>query len=176
MDCFVASLLAMTPEEPVSLLRRRQLPLLGTRIRLCDQPLQFGNAGAAIGARLEFCADVGGGTRAGCDGFADRVAADAEAGADDGTGIGKSVGRLARQQHAALVIAERVRSEQILDDIPVAGVLRRPNEKAGSIRSPLKDAARYTPPPKSTYSATSSRAKDLNQDCQPARSALSANR
>src|SRR5437764_13330019 len=51
-----------------------------------------------------------------------------------------------------------------------------PMNRQVSIRSPLKDAARYTPPPKSLYAARSSVANDFIQDCQPARSALSANR
>src|SRR6187397_2907788 len=115
MDCFVALLLAMTPEEPVWLLRHRNLPLLATTyIRQCDQPLQFRNAGTAIGARLQLCADVGSGTGTGGNGLADRVAANAEAGADDGTHIGEAIGRPARQQHAALVVAERIRGEQFL--------------------------------------------------------------
>src|ERR1051325_6552272 len=49
MDCFAA--LAMTLEEPLYLIRRDQLPLLGiARPSLRDQPLQLRNAGAAIGA------------------------------------------------------------------------------------------------------------------------------
>ena len=82
----------MTPEQPIYLIRRGQLPLPRiARPRLRNQPLQFRNAGAAIGAGLQLRADVGGGSRAGGDGVADRVAADAEAGADDRAGIGEAV-------------------------------------------------------------------------------------
>src|SRR5512134_3282030 len=93
-------------------IRRHNLPLPGTtRISLCDQPLQLRNARTAIGARLQLRADVRRGTRAGGDGVADRVAAHAEAGTDDGTGISKAIDRLARKEHAALVVAERIRRE-----------------------------------------------------------------
>ena len=102
MDCFAS--LAMTPEQPVNLICRRQLPLPRiARPGLRDQPLQLRNAGAAIGARFQPGTDVRRRTRAARDGIADGVAADAEAGADDRTGIGEAVGRFARQQHAALV-------------------------------------------------------------------------
>ena len=66
----VASL-AMTPEQPVYLIRRRQLSLPGIAwAGLRNQPLQLRNAGAAIGARFQFCPDVRGRTRAACDGIA----------------------------------------------------------------------------------------------------------
>ena len=42
-----------------------------------------------------------------CDRIADRCAADAEAGADDGSGADDALGGAARQQHAALVVGER---------------------------------------------------------------------
>src|SRR5438093_4980255 len=121
----------MTP-EPVCLIRRRQLPLLRiARSRLRDQPLQLRNAGAAIGARFQPGTDVRRRTRAARDGIADGVAADAEAGADDRAGIRKAIYRFARQQHAALVVAERTRGEQTLYHIPVAVLERRPDEQAG---------------------------------------------
>src|SRR5258708_1411688 len=51
-----------------------------------------------------------------------------------------------------------------------------PTNRQVSIRSPANGAGGKMPPPKSLYSAKSSPACDFNQDCQPARSALSANR
>src|SRR5271165_4694243 len=50
-----------------------------------------------------------------------------------------------------------------------------PTNRQVSMRSPRKDAARYTPPPKSRYSARSSPAIERSQDDQRARSPLSAN-
>ena len=80
---------------------------------------------------FSFGADVRRRTGAARDGIADGVAADAEAGADDRAGIGKAIRRFARQQHAALVGAERIGGEQALHHIPVAGVPRGPDEQAG---------------------------------------------
>src|SRR6266567_7485682 len=53
------------------------------RAGLCDQTLQFRNAGAAIGAGLQLHADLGGRSGARRDGVADRGAADPKAGADN---------------------------------------------------------------------------------------------
>ena len=70
----------------------RQLTLFGTgNARLRDQPLQFRNAGATIGAGLQLHADLGGRARTACDGRENRGAADAEAGADDGAGARQPV-------------------------------------------------------------------------------------
>ena len=94
--------------------RHRQLLRHGIRRSLRDQPLQLRNAGAAIGAGFQLDADIGGGTCTGGDAVADGGAADAEAGADDRAGIGETVGRFARQQHAALVGAQRIGGKQPL--------------------------------------------------------------
>ena len=48
-----------------------------------------------------------------------------------GPGAGQPVDRFTRQQHPALIVAELVRSEQVLDRVPVAGIARRPHERAG---------------------------------------------
>src|SRR4051812_28926211 len=73
LDCFVT--LAMTMEKPLPR-RARDLGLLWRRhFGRRDQPLQLGDAGAAIGARLELCADLGGGAGTGDDGLADGAAA-----------------------------------------------------------------------------------------------------
>src|SRR5258706_7288127 len=84
----------------------RQIRLLRNRPRLRDQPLQFRNAGAAIGARLQLRADLGGAAGAGRDGIAKRVAADTEAGADDLAAAFEPVGGFARQPHPALILAD----------------------------------------------------------------------
>ena len=60
-----------------------------------------------------------------------------------GPALARPSARFARQQHAALVVAERIRGEQVLDDVPVAGIPRGPDEQAGCrYGRRLKDAAR----------------------------------
>ncbi len=109
--------------------------------------------------------------------IADGVAADAEAGADDRAGVGEAVGRFARQQHAALVVAERIGGEQVLHHIPVAGVPRGPDEQAGldavaaKGRRAIDAAAEIL-----VFGEVAASRSICSQDCQPARSALSANR
>src|SRR4051795_7998569 len=118
------------PPPPPGLLRRappprraRALGLLRWRhLRRRDQALQLGDAGAAIGAGLELCADLGGRARACDDGVADGAAADAEAGADDRTGRSRALAGLARQQHTPLLVGDVVGDEQALHHIPVAGI------------------------------------------------------
>src|SRR5262249_11326505 len=51
-----------------------------------------------------------------------------------------------------------------------------PTNRQVSIRLPSNGAPRWTRPPNSLYSARSTEVTDFSQDCQPARSALSANR
>src|SRR6185295_10038165 len=66
-------------KEQRTLIGRSYAPLLGIGARrLRDQPLQFGDAGAAIGAGLQFRPDLGGRPRARGDGVADRGTADAK--------------------------------------------------------------------------------------------------
>jgi len=74
--------------------RGRQLLRRGIHTGLRDQPLQFGNARAAIGAGFQLSPDLGGGARTGYNGVADRAAPYPEAGADDRTGAGEAIRRL----------------------------------------------------------------------------------
>src|SRR5262245_60450258 len=105
---------AMTPECAALTRRAGELCFFRNPPRLCNQPLQFWNAGAAIGAGLEFCADLGRTARTGSDGVADGGAPDAEAGADHRTGRGDAFGRLAGEQQPALLVADAVCREQAL--------------------------------------------------------------
>ena len=157
---------------------RNQLPaILIRRSGLRDQALQFRNAGAAIGAGLEPQADFGGRARARGNRLADRVAADAEAGADHRPRAREPLWRLAGQQHAPLIVGEAepaANSSFTTSQSPASRA--GPRNRQVSIASPANDAARYTPPPKSLYSASSSPATERSHDDQPLRSALSAMR
>ena len=145
---------------------------------LRDQPLQFGNAGAAIGAGLELGADA----RPRC---ARRSQWHRRSVARPTPKQAQTMGPVlatpsvgaARQQQAALIVGERVQ--------PRTGSSPRPSRRhhargrrTGRSRCGRRrtSAARYTPPPKSRYSAISSPAAARSQAGQRARSALSANR
>src|ERR1700722_18343209 len=134
MDCFVAEpVIGGAFARPVGSSQRRRFKLIGRGQlsllaprgpRLRDQPLQFGNARAAIGPRVDPQPEFGGGARTRRDGVADRGAADAKTGANDGTGARKPIHRFARQQCPSLIVAERARSEQLFDHVPIARIAR----------------------------------------------------
>src|SRR5438874_7827607 len=107
----------------------RQLTFFGigygsADVRLRDQTLQFRNARAAISAGFQLHANFGGRICTSRDGVGDRGATDTETGADDRPSAGQSVHGFARQQHPALIVTQRIRSEQVFHHIPIDGVAR----------------------------------------------------
>src|SRR5437588_10271253 len=117
-------------------------------VRLMHYPLQFRQAGAAIGAGAQGFADR---LNVGClfrpDGRANDVEANAETGADHRADFGEAVGGPAGQQHAALHVAERVDLEQRLRRVPLRCGFGGTDEQAafetaGAERGCTIDAAR----------------------------------
>src|SRR3954465_10459650 len=114
----------------------RQLTFFGigcgaADVRLRDQTLQFRNARSAISAGFEPQTDFSSRTCTRGDGLADRGAADTETGADNRPSAGQSVHGFARQQHPALIVTQRIRSEQVFHHLPIARVTRGTDEQAG---------------------------------------------
>ena len=83
-------------------------------------------------------ADLGGGARARRDGIADRVAADAEAGADHRAGAGEAVGGFARQQHPPLIVARARPRRTVLTASQSPASRAGPTNRQVSMRSPAK--------------------------------------
>src|SRR6202021_75434 len=135
--CFMCSLTVQAAHHSARNLRRRsacrdELPAIVIRSScLSDQALEFRNAGTAIGACLEPKTQFGDRARTRGNRVADRIAADAEAGANDRPRSREPLRGLAGQQHSPLIVGQGACGEQFLDDAPIAGVVRRSEKQAG---------------------------------------------